>query len=125
MLESVARWCYERRRRVLAGWIVAFVVMGVLGAVAAGEYSTDFNTPGSDSKAAHDLLTERFPNRAGDTMTLVYRADRGVNDPAVRQRVEQLLARLVDDGSRNGERQVGKLARGERHRLERRAPQHG
>jgi RND superfamily putative drug exporter len=94
MLENLARSCYRHRRRVLAIWIVAFIGMIVLGRVAAGDYSANFNTPGSESKAALDLLTNRFPSRAGDTVSVVFKADRGVNDAATRSRVEALLAQF-------------------------------
>jgi RND superfamily putative drug exporter len=94
MLHDLTRFCYRRRRLVLAGWIVAFILMGVLGASAAGEYSTNFDIPGSDSKAALDLLKQRFPEQAGDTISVIFKADRGVDDAATRQRVEGLLDQL-------------------------------
>ena len=94
MLHELTRFCYHRRKTVLAGWIVAFVLMGVLGAVAAGEYSTDFNIPGSESAKALEILEEKFPERAGDTVSVVFQANRDVGDPAVRQRVERLLEDL-------------------------------
>jgi RND superfamily putative drug exporter len=94
MLEKLARSCYRHRRRVLALWIVLFIGMAIIGRLAAGEYSANFNVPGSESKAALDLLNQRFPERAGDTIFVVFKSDRGVNDPATRQRVEALLAEL-------------------------------
>ena len=96
MLREMTRFCYRRRKLVLVGWIVAFILMGVLGTTAAGEYSTNFNIPGSDSEAALNLLEERFPDRAGDTISVIYEADRGVDDPATRGRVERLLDELDD-----------------------------
>ena len=92
MLETLARSCFRHRRRVLAIWIVAFFGMAILGRAAAGEYSANFNVPGSESKAALDLLNQRFPERAGDQVFVVFKADRGVNDAATRQKVETLLA---------------------------------
>ncbi len=94
MLHDLTRFCYRRRRLVLVGWIVAFVVMGTLGATAAGEYSTDFNIPGSESAAALKTLEDRFPERAGDTISVIFEAERGATDPAVRQRLENLLGEL-------------------------------
>ncbi len=95
MLNKLSRFCYRRRRLVLVGWIIAFILMVTLGATAAGEYSTNFNIPGSESEAALKILEERFPERAGDTISLIYEADAGVNDPAVRRRVEALVAELT------------------------------
>ncbi|MGH9155427.1 MAG: MMPL family transporter [Acidimicrobiales bacterium] len=94
MLETIARSCYRNRRKVLVGWIVAFFVLVFLGAVAAGEYSTDFQVPGSESKTAFELLETRFPARAGDTIAVIFKADAGVQAPEVRTRVEKLLSDL-------------------------------
>ena len=91
MLERLARASYEHRRRVLVAWIIAFIALGVLGASAAGKYSTDFAIPGSESKAAFDFLKQKFPERAGDAINVIFQADRGVNDAATRQKVEALL----------------------------------
>ena len=94
MLERIAKTCYERRRVVLLLWVVAFVAMAVLGRVGGGPFSTNFTIPGSESKKALDLLEQRFPERAGDTITVVYEADRGARDPAVRARAEQFFQEL-------------------------------
>src|SRR5262245_12731972 len=91
MLERLARASYEHRRRVLVAWIIAFIALGFLGASAAGKYSTDFQVPGSESKAAFDLLKQKFPERAGDSISVIFQADAGVSAPATRQKVEALL----------------------------------
>ncbi|MEA2704290.1 MAG: putative drug exporter of the superfamily [Actinomycetota bacterium] len=94
MLERTALWCYSRRRAVLALWIVAFIGLGVVGKLGAGPFSTDFETPGSESKAAHELLKSKFPEQSGDSITVIYKAERGVADPAVRPRLDALVAEL-------------------------------
>jgi putative drug exporter of the RND superfamily len=94
MLENLARSCFRHRRRVVAIWVVAFIGMAILGRVAAGDYSANFNTPGSESKAALDLLNQKFPERSGDTISVIFKADRGVNDAATRARVGSLLTTL-------------------------------
>jgi RND superfamily putative drug exporter len=73
---------------------VAFIAMGVIGAAGNGGFSVDFKIPGSESGAAQDLLKHRFPARSGDSIMVVFRSDRGVNDPATRQRVESLVGQL-------------------------------
>lgn len=40
-------------------------------------------SPGTDSKAAIDLLDERFPAQAGDTVSIVIHDADGVTSPAV------------------------------------------
>jgi RND superfamily putative drug exporter len=95
MLEKLTRWCYEQRRKVLGLWILAFIGFVILGQVAGGPFSTNFNTPGSDSKAALELLQKRFPARSGDTVSVVFKADNGINAPGVKAKVDALLADLA------------------------------
>src|SRR3954469_8899548 len=91
MLENLARWCYHRRRLVLLLWIVAFLMFGFVGKALDGGFSTEFRIPGSDSTAAQDLLKAKFPQASGDTITVAFRSDKGIDDPATRQRVSALL----------------------------------
>ena len=94
MLERTARWCYRKRRMVLVLWLVAFVGLGVVGKLGAGPFSTDFETPGSESKAAHELLQSKFPEQSGDAITVIFKADGGVADPTVRPRLDALISQL-------------------------------
>src|SRR5205823_3394648 len=94
MLERLARWCFHRRRLVLVLWIVAFLAFGFLGKALDGGYANSTKLPGSDAIAAYDLLKARFPQQAGDSVRVVFKADHGVEDPSVRPRVEALLTEL-------------------------------
>jgi putative drug exporter of the RND superfamily len=71
--------------------VALVTAIGLQGAVG-GSYSTDFSLPGAESQKAFDLLDKRFPNVAGDTAEIVFKADRGVDDPEVRSAMEGLLA---------------------------------
>jgi RND superfamily putative drug exporter len=115
MLERIARWSSRRRRWMLVIWIVALVGAIGLQSAAGGDYSQDFSLPGADSQKAFDLLEKSFPEVAGDTAEIVFKADQGVADPEVRSAVEQLLGRIeqldrvvrIDSPySRQGARQV-------------------
>jgi RND superfamily putative drug exporter len=64
--------------------------------LAAGDYDADYTAAGSDSRAAQVLLQERFPDVAGETVTVVARADTDLADPRVRATVDSLLARLAE-----------------------------
>ena len=94
MLERLARWCFHRRRFVLVLWIVAFVAFGVFGNALNGGYTQSADLPGSDAIAAFNLLKHRFPQQSGDSVLVVFKADRGIDDPAVRPRVDALLSQL-------------------------------
>src|SRR6266550_3225078 len=95
MLERIARWCFHRRRLVLVLWIVGFIAFGFFGSAFNGGYTQSTKLPGSDAVAAFDLLKARFPQQSGDSVLVVFKADRGIDDPAVRPRVEGLIRELA------------------------------
>jgi RND superfamily putative drug exporter len=91
-VRALAKFCYERRRYVVAGWIVFLVGLFVLNRLFAGEFKTEFELPGSESQAAIDLLKEKGANeRTGFQGQVVFKADQGVSDPEVRGAIEKLL----------------------------------
>jgi RND superfamily putative drug exporter len=92
MLERLARWCYRHRWRTVILWIVAFAGSISLMNVAGGDYTSDFSLPGSEAQEVVDLLEEKFPARSGDSASIVFKADAGVEDPAVRETMEGLFA---------------------------------
>jgi RND superfamily putative drug exporter len=91
MLERIARWSYRHRWAVLGLWIAALVGFSFLASKVGGEYSTDFSLPGAESQKAYDLLVDRFPEFAGDTADIVFKADDGVADPTVQSKMESLF----------------------------------
>src|SRR5262245_6561510 len=94
-LRRIVTWSYDRRRRVVALWIVALIAATVLARVAAGDTEQDFTVPGSDSAQAVELLQERFPRFAGGTVDVVYTDPAGVTDPDTAARVEALAADIA------------------------------
>jgi RND superfamily putative drug exporter len=126
MLKRLARACYRRRWRVLAAWVVFLVAVSIFSSAAGGVFRNEFSLSGSESKQAQDLLEERgFDARAGFSGQIVFTSDRGVNDPTVRQAMEQLFARVgrtvprtqvVSPYTPEGARQIsenGRIAYGE------------
>jgi RND superfamily putative drug exporter len=95
MLERLARWCYRHRWRTVILWVVALAVSISLMNVAGGDYTSDFSLPGSESQEAFDLLEQKFAARSGDSATIVFQADAGVEDPAVQETMERLFARAA------------------------------
>jgi RND superfamily putative drug exporter len=57
-----------------------------------GDWSADYSTPGSESRAAAELLQERFPERNPETVDVVWQAPDGAGSPAVAQRIDRLVA---------------------------------
>jgi putative drug exporter of the RND superfamily len=94
MLERIARWSYRHRWPMLGVWVAALIGFGFLASVAGGEYSNDFSLPGAESQKAYDLLQDKFPDFAGDTADIVFKADDGATDPEVKATMEHLFTKL-------------------------------
>ncbi|MGN9908703.1 MMPL family transporter [Phytohabitans sp. LJ34] len=86
---------FRRRGTVLLAWLAALVIAFGLSSAFGGDFAADYSAPGSDSKQAQDVLAQRFPARAGDSVDVVVRADAPVTDPAVRGAVSALLDDLA------------------------------
>ena len=50
-MKTIAQFCYRRRRYVLGAWILLLVGLFVVSTAFAGEFSTEFKLPGSESQA--------------------------------------------------------------------------
>src|SRR6187200_3200035 len=86
-LARLADIAYRRRGRMVLGWFVATVVLIGLGQSFAGEYEADYNTPGSDSKAASDLTEREFGGYSGQEIYVVWKDPAGAASPAARERM--------------------------------------
>jgi putative drug exporter of the RND superfamily len=87
-MRRFAGWTTSHRRTVIVGWIVALVGFGVIAGSVGSDFTEEFSLPSSDSKEALDLLENRFPAQSGDTAQIVYKADSGVETPAVQRKME-------------------------------------
>ncbi len=76
-LARLADIAYRRRGRVVLAWIVGAIVIIGVGSSMAGEYEADYQTPGSESKAASELTTERFDGYSGQEIYVVGRIPPG------------------------------------------------
>ncbi len=90
MLARIADFTFRRRRLVIAAWVAALVAITAGGGSLRGEWSADYSTPGSESKAAVDLLDERFPERSANSVDVVWQAD-DARAPAVRDRIDAFI----------------------------------
>jgi putative drug exporter of the RND superfamily len=71
-LYRLARWCYRRRRRVLAIWLLAAVVVITLSAVSHGAESNDITIPGTESQNVVNLLKQKLPVYSGAQSQVVF-----------------------------------------------------
>jgi putative drug exporter of the RND superfamily len=92
-LARLADISYRRRGRMVLAWIVATVVVIGLGTSLAGEYHADYNTPGSESKAASDLTEREFGGYSGQEVYVVWKDPSGAASPAAKRRMGAFFAR--------------------------------
>ena len=90
-LARLADLAFRRRRAVVAVWVAGLIA--AFGAAGfAGDWSADYSTPGSESRAAAELLQERFPERNPETVDVVWQARDGAGSTVVEQRIDRLVA---------------------------------
>src|SRR5215203_466400 len=92
LLVRLADLSYRRRGRMVLAWLAAMVVIIGLGSALAGEYNANYDTPGSESKAASDLTQQRFGGYSGGEVYVVWKDPDGAGSPAARARVDAFLA---------------------------------
>ena len=95
-MTRLARWCFSRRRTVLAAWLLLLVVALGAARVAGGAFNSSLSLPGTDSQAAVSLLTQHYPAAAGETDQVVIQATGGasIESAPVRGAVTAALARV-------------------------------
>jgi RND superfamily putative drug exporter len=95
-LGRLADRSFRHKWLTVLGWVAALALAVGLSAAFGGDFKADYSAPGSDSSQAQELLEDRFPAQAGDTVDVVVQAEAGVDDPAVQADVRALLADLAD-----------------------------
>jgi putative drug exporter of the RND superfamily len=93
VLGRIGAWCYDHRRRVLAGWILAVIAIAAVAAAAGSRFENDFGGVGQ-SQQVQDLLTRRFPAQAGDQAQVVFRSSGPVRAPGTATRISRALAAI-------------------------------
>ena len=90
------RWPRYASRKpwlVVAGVVAIIAILAVGSNVAGGAYNDNFSIPGTDSQKAFDILSERFPQRAGDAATVVVKVEAGLD--AVETEVREMVAEFA------------------------------
>src|SRR3954453_1018885 len=122
MFGRLGSLCFRRRRVVAAVWFLALIVLGAISGAVGSAFQDQFSLPNVESKKGFDILQAHFGGQgAGITGTIVFRADQGVRDPAVRAAMEAVFAKVdaredvtvTSPYAPGGERQIaesGKIA---------------
>lgn len=88
-LYRLGRFCFHRRGRVVAVWLLLLAVLGVAAAVFRGPASDQFTMPGTESQRALSTLQKQFPEASGASGTIVVRSTTG--KPLTPARVKPVL----------------------------------
>jgi len=99
LLARLGRWCFDHRFAAVGLWLAALVgVFAAVGAVGPA-YEDAFDVPNADSAEGFAVLEEHFAHlgTGGQSGTIVFRADQGVDDLDVTVAMEELFT-LVDGG---------------------------
>ena len=93
MFTRIGTWCHDRRKTVVALWVIALFVLGGVSSAVGTDFKEDFNGPDVESQTGFDILNEHFGGQgAGLTGTVVFRAEQGVDDPEVQAAMEEYFA---------------------------------
>jgi RND superfamily putative drug exporter len=90
-LARLGEFTYRRRGLVLLAWILGLVIAFGASSKLAGDWSANYETPGSESEAALNRLDERFPERRPYNVDVVWQA-KDAAAPEIRSRVDEFLA---------------------------------
>ena len=75
-------------------WIATLAAVLAIVPQFAGDFDVEFGTPGSDSKAAADLLEKHFDGSTGDTVNVVWEAPTGAREAM--PRIDHLVSEAQD-----------------------------
>ena len=97
-MKRLARFSFQHRRLVLAGWLLGAVILLAVGSMTGSRFNSNFNLPGTDSQTAVSLLTKNFPAASGEGDQVVFQTSRGatIRSPAVKTAARAALARVAE-----------------------------
>ncbi len=95
MYSSLGRWCYRHPWRVLIAWLLIIVIAAGAAGSLGSTYGGTPAAPDAESSRGADILNEYF-GRIGAVISgrIVFRAEQGVDDPAVRAAMNELFERV-------------------------------
>ncbi|MGP3986413.1 MMPL family transporter [Streptomyces sp. 3N207] len=95
-MTALARWCLKRRLLVLLLWLVTLAGAVTASSLIGSSYSDDYGAQSTESGRAAQRLESAFPDRGGDSDTIVWRTDTGsVRATAVQERMTETLEEVA------------------------------
>ena len=96
MLARLGTWSFRNPRKVVAVWVgVVVVVFGAVFTIGAA-FDAGFEIPDSESRRGFDALDTNFGGFGrGQSGSIVFRSESGVDDPAVRGAMEAMFEQVA------------------------------
>ena len=95
MFARLGSWCHDRRRVVVLLWVAALLVLGGVSSAVGTDFRQDFEGVDVESQRGFELLQDHFKGEgSGLPGRIVFLAETGVDDPAVKAGMEALFAEL-------------------------------
>jgi putative drug exporter of the RND superfamily len=119
-LYRLGGWAFERRRRVIAAWVVVLGLVVASAAAFSGQTNDKFTVPGTESQRAQELLEQKYPAASGAYARMVFAAPKGEkltdseNKAAVMASLEQTkqaedVAQVIDPYSAHAISKDGRI----------------
>jgi RND superfamily putative drug exporter len=99
LLYGLGGVCVRRRWIVLAIWLAIFAALAIAARSVGPELNDNLTLPGTDSQAATDLLSDRFPSQANGTNPVVLTAPSGskLTDAKYKKPIDDTVAAFKRD----------------------------
>ena len=95
VLARLGGWSFRNPRKVVAIWISVVVVVVGSAATVGAAFDAGFEIPASESRNGFDALDEHFGGfGSGQSGSIVFSSDSGVDDPTVRAAMEAMFAEV-------------------------------
>ncbi|AQP48605.1 transporter [Tessaracoccus aquimaris] len=91
-LYALGRWCYRRRKTVIAIWLALLVALGGLAFTFMGSFNNTFEIPSSKSQDALDKLRMTFPQAAALSAMAVVVVPEGESIETYRPQIEAAVS---------------------------------
>lgn len=91
MLSRIGRLASSHPWRYLAAWLVTLAVLAAGVTTIGSAFTSSITAPASESSAGLEILSAEFPNAGGDTGSIVFKVDQGVDDPEVQSAMTGLF----------------------------------
>ncbi len=92
MYRALGQWCFNNWGKVLIAWVAIFIGVGAASGSVGAAFDSSFEIPESESRDGFDALEEHFGGfGSGQPGSIVFRTERGVDDPEVMAVMNELF----------------------------------